>query len=75
MTNLHLRHSIRLVAALQALDRDIELVILPEDRHRVRTAAGLRTRDRRTVAHLLAELGVPLPDEVAMGGTEAAVRV
>ncbi|HET6745731.1 MAG TPA: DPP IV N-terminal domain-containing protein [Candidatus Limnocylindria bacterium] len=73
--NVHLRHSIRLVAALQALDRDIELVILPEDRHRVRTAAGLRTRDRRTVAHLLTELGVPLPDEVAAGGTEATARV
>jgi dipeptidyl-peptidase-4 len=66
--NVHLRHSVRLVAALQALDRDIELVILPEDRHRARSADGLRTRDRRTVQHLLGALGVPLPDE--LGGPD-----
>jgi dipeptidyl-peptidase-4 len=66
--NVHLRHSVRLVAALQALDRDMELVILPEDRHRARSADGLRTRDRRTVQHLLGALGVPLPDE--LGGPD-----
>jgi dipeptidyl-peptidase-4 len=63
--NVHLRHSVRLVAALQALGRDVELVILPEDRHRARSADGLRTRDRRTVLHLLTQLGVPLPEELA----------
>jgi dipeptidyl-peptidase-4 len=68
--NVHLRHSVRLVAALQALGRDIELVILPEDRHRARSANGLRTRDRRTVLHLLTQLGVPLPDELADAGTD-----
>ena len=73
--NVHLRHSIRLVAALQALDREIELVILPEDRHRVRSTSGLRTRDRRTVLHLLTELGVPLPDELGPAGTEDTARV
>lgn len=73
--NVHLRHSIRLVAALHALDRDIELVILPNDRHRMRSASGVRTRDRRTVLHLLTELGVPLPDELAAAGTEAAATV
>jgi dipeptidyl-peptidase-4 len=62
--NVHLRHSVRLVAALQALDRELELVMLPADRHRARTADGLRTRDRRTVQHLLAALGVPLPAEL-----------
>ncbi len=51
--NVHLRHSIRLVAAVQATGRDLELVVLPEDRHRVRSPTGLRTRDRRTVQHLL----------------------
>jgi dipeptidyl-peptidase 4 len=63
--NVHLRHSLRLVAALQAVGRDIELVVLPEDRHQVRSASGLRTRDRRTVTHLLRELGVSLPQELA----------
>jgi dipeptidyl-peptidase-4 len=63
--NVHLRHSVRLVAALQALGRDIELVILPKDRHRARSEDGLRTRDRQTVLHLLTQLGVPLPEELA----------
>jgi dipeptidyl-peptidase-4 len=62
--NVHLRHSVRLVAALQALGRDLELVVLPYDRHRARTRVGLRTRDRRTVRHLLEGLGLPLPREV-----------
>jgi dipeptidyl-peptidase-4 len=69
--NVHLRHSIRLVAALQTLDREVELVVLPEDRHRARSATGLRTRDRRLVRHLLTALGVPLPDELVNGGTDA----
>jgi dipeptidyl-peptidase-4 len=56
--NVHLRHSIRLLAALQEADRDVELVVLPHDRHRVRSRRGLLTRDRRTVAHLLAGLGL-----------------
>jgi dipeptidyl-peptidase 4 len=68
--NVHLRHSVRLVAALQALDRDIELVILPDDRHRARSTDGLRTRDRRTVLQLLTKLGVPLPDDMASPGTD-----
>ena len=74
--NVHLRHSIRLVAALQALGRQIELVILPNDRHRVRSASGLRTRDRRTLLHLLTALDVPLPDELAEeAGTGVAATV
>ncbi|HEX6127795.1 MAG TPA: alpha/beta fold hydrolase, partial [Candidatus Limnocylindria bacterium] len=63
--NVHLRHSTGLVAQLQAAGRDVELVLLPADRHRTRSAAGLATRDRRTARHLLAGLGVPLPDELA----------
>jgi dipeptidyl-peptidase-4 len=62
--NVHLRHSVRLVAALQAVGRDVELVVLPNDRHRARTRDGLRTRDRRTVRHLLEGLGLPLPAEL-----------
>jgi dipeptidyl-peptidase-4 len=63
--NVHFRHSVRLLAALQAADRQVELVILPEDRHRPRTPDGIRTRDARTVTHLLTHLGVPLPEELA----------
>ena len=47
--NVHLRHSIRLAAAVQSTGRDLEL-ILPDDRHRVRSPKGLLTRDRRTVS-------------------------
>lgn len=64
--NVHLRHSVRLVAALQAAGREVELVVLPYDRHRARTRDGLRTRDRRTVRHLLEGLGLPLPAEIAV---------
>ncbi|HET6819423.1 MAG TPA: DPP IV N-terminal domain-containing protein [Candidatus Limnocylindria bacterium] len=71
--NVHLRHSVRLVAALQAVGRQVELVLLPEDRHRPRTAEGLRMRDGRTVTHLLTSLGVPLPAELRGGsGTATA---
>jgi dipeptidyl-peptidase-4 len=65
--NVHLRHSVRLVAALQALGHDVELVVLPNDRHRARTRDGLRTRDRRTVSHLLEGLRLPLPAELLRG--------
>jgi dipeptidyl-peptidase-4 len=69
--NVHLRHSIRLAAALQATGRDLELVILPDDRHRVRTPDGLLTRDRRTVRHLLQGLDVDPPAEVGTTDGEA----
>jgi dipeptidyl-peptidase-4 len=62
--NVHLRHSVRLVAALHAAGHDVELVILPHDRHRPRTRDGLTTRDRRMVRHLLEGLGLPLPAEL-----------
>lgn len=70
--NVHLRHSIRLVRALQAAGRDAELVVLPGDRHKTRTAAGLATRDRRTVTHLLHCLGVPLPAELEAANQAAS---
>jgi dipeptidyl-peptidase-4 len=63
--NVHLRHSIRLVAALQGADREVELVIVPDDRHHPRTPTGLRTRDRRMVSFLLRGLGLPLSPELA----------
>ena len=59
--NVHLRHSIRLLAALQEGGRDVELVVLPHDRHRPRSRHGVLTRDRRMVAHLLAGLGLAPP--------------
>ncbi len=69
--NVHLRHSIRLAAAVQARGRDLDLVVLPDDRHRVRSPNGLLTRDRRTVQHLLQGLGVDLPAEFGTSGDEA----
>jgi dipeptidyl-peptidase-4 len=74
--NVHLRHSVRLMAALEAAGRDVELVLLPEDRHKVRTPDGRRTLARRTVAHLLSGLGLPLPTELtaAQVPVEVAIR-
>ncbi len=69
--NVHLRHSIRLAAAVQANGRDLDLVVLPDDRHRVRSPQGLRTRDRRTVQHLLRGLGVDLPADFGTASGEA----
>jgi len=69
--NVHLRHSIRLAAAVHAAGRDLELVILPDDRHLVRSPSGLLTRDRRRVRHLLAGLGVELPAELGTSPPEA----
>jgi dipeptidyl-peptidase-4 len=65
--NVHLRHSVRAMATLQAAGRDVELVVLPADRHRTRSASGLATRDRRTLRHLLTGLGVPLSHELRGG--------
>lgn len=62
--NVHLRHSMRLVEAFRETGREIELVRLPEQRHRTRGGA-IRERDRRTIAHLLSGLGLPLPDELS----------
>jgi len=69
--NVHLRHSIRLAAAMQARGRDLDLVVLPDDRHRVRSPNGLLTRDRRTVQHLLQGLGVDLPADFGTSDAEA----
>jgi dipeptidyl-peptidase-4 len=61
--NVHLSHSQRLVQAFRDAGREVELVELPEQRHRTRGAA-IRERTRRTIAHLLRGLGLPLPDEL-----------
>ena len=66
--NVHLRHSRRLVAALLEAGRTAELVPLAGQRHRTRGAAAIRLRERRTAAHLLDGLGLPLPGELL--GTE-----
>jgi dipeptidyl-peptidase-4 len=58
--NVHLRHSERLIQAFNDAGREIELVTLPEQRHRTRGGA-IRERDRRTIAHLLNGLGLALP--------------
>jgi dipeptidyl-peptidase-4 len=62
--NVHLRHSLRMVEALGQAGRTVELVTLREQRHRVRGQAILG-RDRRTLAHLLGALGLPVPSELS----------
>jgi dipeptidyl-peptidase-4 len=61
--NVHLRHSERLIQAFRKAGREVELVTLPEQRHRLRGGA-IRERERRTIAHLLRGLALPLPDEL-----------
>lgn len=61
--NVHLRHSLRLVEAFRAAGREVELVRLPEQRHRTRGDA-IRDRERWTARHLLRGLGLPLPNEL-----------
>jgi len=61
--NVHFRHSERLIQAFQEAGRQVELVALPEQRHRTRGIA-IRERERRTIAHLLRGLKLPLPDEL-----------
>lgn len=61
--NVHLRHSQRLLEALREAGHAVELVELPEQRHRTRGSA-IRVRDERTVGHLLRGLGMPLPEEL-----------
>jgi dipeptidyl-peptidase-4 len=58
--NVHLRHSERLIQASHDAGRETELVRLPEQRHRTRGGA-IHERDRRTIAHLLRGLGLPIP--------------
>ena len=62
--NVHMRHSERLVAAFREGGREVELVTLPEQRHKTRGDA-IRVREQRTIAHLLRGLGLPLPEELA----------
>jgi dipeptidyl-peptidase-4 len=68
--NVHLRHSERLIQAFHDAGREIELVRLPEQRHRTRGGA-IRERDGRTVAHLLRGLGLPIPAELRQRGQAA----
>jgi dipeptidyl-peptidase 4 len=62
--NVHLRHSQRMLEALRQAGHAVELMTLPEQRHRTRGSA-IRERDRLTLAHLLGALGLPLPDELS----------
>ena len=62
--NVHLRHSERLVEAFRNAGKEVELVRLPEQRHKTR-ADAIRVREQRTIAHLLRGLGLPLPEELA----------
>jgi dipeptidyl-peptidase-4 len=62
--NVHIRHSERLVSAFREAGKEVELVTLPEQRHKTRGDA-IRVREQRTIAHLLGGLGLPLPEELA----------
>jgi dipeptidyl-peptidase-4 len=50
--NVHLRHTARLLAALGPGEGAPEVVLLPGERHGVRSAEALRHRSARTLEHL-----------------------
>ena len=69
--NVHLRHSRRLAEALAARGIELELVVLPAERHLVTSPSAQLARDRRTVAFLCEALGAPLPEDLAAGSPAA----
>jgi dipeptidyl-peptidase 4 len=65
--NVHFRHSERLAAGLAEQGTQLELTILPSQRHLVRAPAAMLARDSRPVAFLCRGLGVTLPEDLATG--------
>ncbi len=59
--NVHLRHTIRFLGALNEAGIACELQLFPGSRHAARGTATLRSRDRRAIEFLCGALGVPLP--------------
>jgi dipeptidyl-peptidase-4 len=62
--NVHFRHTARLLGALAEADRDVELLLFPEERHGERHPAARRQRQRRALAFFCRQLGRPLPPEL-----------
>jgi dipeptidyl-peptidase 4 len=54
--NVHFRHTANLIMALSAANLPYDLVVLPEDRHMVKTPAMLDYQERRTVDYFLQHL-------------------
>jgi len=50
--NVHVRHTLRLIAALTAADRPYDLALFPAERHMPRDAAGLTYLERRLMEYL-----------------------
>ena len=78
--NVHLRHTIRFVDALNEAGIACELQLFPRSRHAARGARTLKSRDRRAIEFLAAVLDLPLPDgwagtaaETHMGETAAVL--
>jgi dipeptidyl-peptidase-4 len=69
--NVHLRHTIRFVDALNEAGVACELQLFPGSRHAARGAATLKSRDHRAIEFLAAVLGLPLPDSWAGAATES----
>ncbi len=65
--NVHLRHTQRLGEALAHVGRELDVVVLPGQRHLVSSPRALLARDRRTVAFLCRSLGVPVPEDLPTG--------
>jgi dipeptidyl aminopeptidase/acylaminoacyl peptidase len=56
--NVHLRHTVRLAAAMRGAGLPLpDVLLLPDERHGVRGAHALRSRAARMVEHLEAGLG------------------
>jgi hypothetical protein len=71
--NVHLRHTIRFVDALNEAGVACELQLFPGSRHAARGTTTLRSRDHRAIEFLAAVLDLPLRDGWA--GAAAETRV
>jgi dipeptidyl-peptidase-4 len=65
--NVHFRHTARLLSALAAADRDVDLLVFPDERHGERGAAARRQRQRQALGFLCRHLGRPLPPDALDG--------
>jgi dipeptidyl-peptidase-4 len=55
--NVHFRHSARLIQALIAAGQDHDVLVLPEERHRLRQESSRQAVERRVLGFLSGALG------------------
>lgn len=70
--NVHFRHTLRFLHAAGAAASDVELLLLPGERHGVRRPDALELREKRVIGFLVGHLGLAEPPAGAATGDQAA---